>query len=138
MLAGILAFFQAVPALMGGINSFVSHYYDAKVQITAARIGGDVTVAKALVSGVVAEGQTRVAFLHEVGHSKFLMCVIGGFALPIILFNAKVIVWDAMLGLGSTPAIRGQVGEYMHIIIGGIFGTASVMSVGQIFFNRRQ
>lgn len=137
MITAILAFFQAIPAITGGINNFVSTYYDAKVQITAARIGGDVNVAKMLVSGVVAEGQTRIEFLRTISQSYFLMLIVGGFAIPIIAFNAKVIVWDTMLGLGVTPVIKGQVGDYMQTIIAGIFGTASVMGVGHLFFNRR-
>ncbi len=137
MLTGILAFFQAIPALMGGLNSFVAAFYNAKVQITCARIGGDVAVAKALVSGVVAEGQVRVQFLQQVSHSKFLMFLVGGFALPIMLFMAKCIVWDTMLGWGFTPTLHGQVDRWMSTIIYGIFGTGSVMAVGQMFFNRK-
>jgi hypothetical protein len=33
MLTAILAFFQAIPAITGGLNNFVSKYYDAKVEI---------------------------------------------------------------------------------------------------------
>jgi hypothetical protein len=144
MLTAILAFFQAIPAITGGINNFVSKYYDAKVQITAARIGGDVNVAKALVSGVQAEGQTRVEFLKAVSQSKFLMCLVGGFALPWIAYEWKVVLWDNMLCFtlygvyGFTPTIKGVVGEWAGLIIGGIFGTGSVMAVGQMFFNRRE
>lgn len=81
-MTAIIAFIQAIPAIFGGINNFVSKYYDAKVQITTARIGGDKEVAKALVSGVVAEGQTRFEFLRVVSQSKFLMALVGSFALP--------------------------------------------------------
>lgn len=137
MLTGILAFFQAIPALMGGLNNFVSKYYDAKVQITAARIGGDVSVAKQLVTGVVAEGQTRVEFLRVVSQSKFLMFIVGGFAFPWIAFEWKVVIWDTMLGWGSTPAVRGLVADWSGIILAGIFGTGGVMAVGQMFFNRK-
>lgn len=144
MLTAILAFFQAVPALIGGVNNFVSKYYDAKVQITAARIGGDVDVAKALVSGVIAEGSTRVEFLRAVSQSKFLMLLVGGFAVPWIVYQAKVVLWDNIIcfwiygSYGYTPPITGVVGEWAGLIIGGIFGTGSVMAVGQMFFNRRE
>lgn len=144
MITAILAFFQAIPAITGGVNNFVSKYYDAKVQITAARIGGDVDVAKALVSGVVAEGQTRVEFLKAVSQSKFLMLLVGGFALPWVVYEWKVVVWDNFLCFqfygtyGFTPTIKGIVGEWAGLIIGGIFGTGSVMAVGQMFFNRRE
>ena len=144
MLTAILAFFQAIPAITGGINNFVSKYYDAKVQITTARIGGDVNVAKQLVTGVVAEGQTRVEFLRVVSQSKFLMFLVGGFALPWIMYEWKIVTWDNMVCFWvygeacTTPAIKGTVGEWAGVIIGGIFGTGSVMAVGQMFFNRKQ
>lgn len=144
MLTAILAFFQAIPAITGGINNFVSKYYDAKVQITTARIGGDVDIAKALVSGVVAEGGVRVEFLKTVSQSKFLMILVGGFALPWIAYEWKVVLWDNMLCLavygvtGFTPTIKGLVADWAGVILAGIFGTGSVMAVGQMFFNRKQ
>ncbi len=138
MLTAILAFFQAIPAIAGGINNFTNKYYDAKVQITTARVGGDVNVAKQLVTGVVAEGQTRVEFLKVVSQSKFLMFIVGGFALPWIAFEWKVVIWDTMLGLGSTPAVKGLVADWSGIILAGIFGTGGAMAVGQMFFNRKE
>lgn len=143
MLTAILAFIQAIPALAGGVNNFVSHYYDAKVQITAARIGGDVNVARQLVTGVVAEGQTRVEFLKVVSQSPFLMFLIGGFATPWILYEWKVVLWDKIVckwvygDFGFTPPVAGTVGEWAGVIIAGIFGTGGVMAVGHMFFNRK-
>jgi hypothetical protein len=144
MLTAILAFFQAIPAITGGINNFVSKYYDTKVQITTARIGGDTDVAKALVSGVVAEGGVRVEFLKAVSQSKFLMWLVGGFAFPWIIYEWKVVLWDNILCLtiygvtGFTPTIKGLVADWAGVILAGIFGTGSVMAVGQMFFNRRE
>jgi hypothetical protein len=142
MLTGILAFFQVIPAIFGGVNNFVSKYYDAKVQITTARIGGNVEVAKQLVTGIVAEGQVRVEFLRAVSQSKFLMFLVGGFASPWIIYEWKCVVWDNILCkfiysvYGFTPPIEGTVGTWAGVIIAGIFGTGSVMAVGQMFFNR--
>jgi hypothetical protein len=136
MLTPILALFQAIPSITGGINNFVSKYYDAKVQITAARIGGDVDVAKALVSGVVAEGQTRVEFLKAVSQSKFLMFLVGGFALPWIIYEWKAVPFDNIFcpwwyGKACfTPTITGLVADWSGVILAGIFGTGSVMAVG--------
>jgi hypothetical protein len=144
MLTAILAFFQAIPAITGGLNNFVSKYYDAKVQITTARVGGDVEVAKQLVTGVVAEGQNRIEFLKVVSQSKFLMWLVGGFAVPWIVYEWKVVVWDNMICFwifgvyGFTPTIKGLVADWAGLILGGIFGTGSVMAVGQMFFNRRE
>ncbi len=144
MLTAILAFFQAVPAIAGGINNFTNKYYDAKVQITTARIGGDRDVAKQLVTGIVTEGQTRVEFLKAVGQSKFLMFLIGGFAFPWMVYQAKVVLYDNIVShwiygvYGFTPAIGGTVGEWAGVIIAGIFGAGGVMAVGQMYFNRKE
>lgn len=142
MLTAILAFIQAIPAIAGGLNNFVSKYYDAKVQITVARLGVSAEVAKQLVSGIVAEGQVRVSFLQAVAHSPFLMYLVGGFATPWIIYEWKVVVWDKImckwfLGVyGFTPPVDGTVGTWSGIILAGIFGTGSVMAVGQMFFNK--
>lgn len=144
ILTAILAFFQAIPALVNGVEAFTKAYYDAKVKITTARIGGDVDVAKQLVTGVVAEGQTRVEFLRVVSQSKFLMFLVGGFALPWMIYQGKVVLWDNIVCFwiygkyGFTPAIEGTVGAWAGVIIGGIFGTGGVMAIGQMFFNRRE
>lgn len=145
MIAAVLAFFQAIPAITGGITAFTQAYYNAKVQITTARIGGDVNVAKQLVTGIVAEGQTRVAFLQAVGQSKFLMFLVGGFAIPWMAYEWKVVLWDNVIyyvydtGIwGSTPPIKGTVGEWAGLIIGCLFGTGTVMGAGHMFFNRRE
>lgn len=144
IITAILAFFQAIPAITGGITAFTQAYYNAKVQITTARVGGDVSVAKQLVTGVVAEGQVRVEFLKAVSQSKFLMFLVGGFAFPWIVYQAKVVLWDNILAFaifgayGFTPEIKGTVGAWAGVIIAGIFGTGSVMAVGQMFFNRRE
>lgn len=143
MLTAVLAFLQSVPAITGGINNFVSKYYDAKVQIMAARIGGDVSVAGQLVTGIVAEGQTRVSFLNTVSQSPFLMYLVGLFAGPWIIYEWKVVVWDKIvckwvLGeFGFTPPVTGTVGDWAGVIIGGIFGTGGVMAIGHMFFNRK-
>lgn len=139
MLTAILAFFQAIPAITGGVNNFVTRYYDAKVQIVTARVGGNVEVAKALVSGVVAEGQTRVEFLRVVSQSKFLMWLIGSWSAPWIFYQAKVVAWDNILAMailgryGYTPPIEGFVAAWSGVILTGIFGTGGVMAAGALF-----
>lgn len=144
MITAILAFFQAIPSLVHGLEAFQKSYFDAKVKITTARIGGDVEVAKQLVAGVVAEGQTRVEFLRVVSQSKFLMFLVGGFAVPWMVYQGKVVLWDNILcfaiygSYGFTPTITGIVGTWAGVIIAGIFGTGGAMAVGQMFFNRKE
>ena len=144
MISAVIAFFTALPALVNGFEAFTKAHFDAKVKITTARIGGDVTVATQLVTGIVAEGGVRVDFLKAVSQSKFLMFLVGGFAFPWMFYQAKVVMWDKIvckwvLGVyGFTPPVDGSVGEWAGWIIAGIFGTGGVMAAGHMFFNRRE
>jgi hypothetical protein len=49
-----------------------------------------------------------------------------------VLYIAKVVVWDTMLGLGSTPAIKGNVGEWMALIAAFLFGKRGAENVAMI------
>lgn len=42
-------------------------------------------------------------------------------------YLAKVVVWDTMLGLGSTNAIHGAVGEWMGMIMTFFVGRSGVI-----------
>lgn len=138
-MVAFLAFIQAIPAIFGGINNFVDKYYDAKVKLVTARVGGNVEVAKAIVGGVVAEGETRVRFLEAVAKSRFLQVLIMAWSGPWIIYEWKVVVWDNIVHhwiwgvYGFTPEIKGLVGTHAAIILTGIFGTGSVMAVGAMF-----
>lgn len=131
MLTAFLAFLQALPAITGGINNFVSKYYDAKVQITMSQLQCDRDKAVAFLQALSSADATRVSFLQIVAHSPVLMLIVGGFAFPFIFYINKVVVWDICLGWGSTASIRdANVIEWGRAILYGIFGTSSAMVVG--------
>lgn len=47
-------------------------------------------------------------------------------AMAVAIYVTKVIVWDTCFGLGSTPVIRGAVGEWMGAIVMSTFGVGGV------------
>jgi predicted tellurium resistance membrane protein TerC len=49
-----------------------------------------------------------------------------------IAYIAKVVVWDVMLDLGSTPAIKGAVGEWLGLIAMFLFGKRGIENVARI------
>lgn len=53
-------------------------------------------------------------------------------AAPIIVYLWKVIVWDKVLGLGSTDPIGGEVGSWVTVILGAYFGGRSLEKVARI------
>ena len=140
MITGILAFFQAVPAIMGGINNFTSAYFNAKVQLTAARIGGDVTVVQAAMVASGIEQQSRVEGLKVIASSKILLFLVVGFALPFMLYEWRCIVYDIiwMHGTTATDPIKGNLADWGNTIIISLFGSGTAVTMAHMFFNRNK
>ena len=44
-----------------------------------------------------------------------------GFALPFILYVAKVIVWDKIFGWGATDDLSADLWAILYIVLGGYF-----------------
>ena len=54
-------------------------------------------------------------------------------ALPVVIYIWKVIVYDKVLGLGTTDAITGDVGTWAGVIITTYFGGRTIEKVARIF-----
>lgn len=137
MISAILAFFTSLPALVNGFTAFSDKYFDTKVKMLAAKIGGDVEMAKAMLIAEVQNNQTKVGWLSVVAGSPILSFVVVGFAFPFIFYLNKVVVWDICLGLGTTPALKYDLlTNWGGIIISGIFVTTTGVGAVQAWVNR--
>ena len=54
-------------------------------------------------------------------------------AFPLIIYVWKVIVWDKVLGFGTTDPITGMVADWMGMIITAYVGGRSIEKVARIF-----
>jgi hypothetical protein len=54
------------------------------------------------------------------------------FAAAFIIYTWKVVVWDKVLGLGSTPALSGDVAQWAMIVLTAYFGGRSLEKVARI------
>ena len=54
------------------------------------------------------------------------------FALAFIIYLWKVVVWDMVFGLGSTPALKGDVAQWAMIVLTAYFGGRSLEKVARI------
>ena len=54
-------------------------------------------------------------------------------AAPVIIYFWKVIVWDKVLGLGSTDPITGMIADWTGMIITAYVGGRSIEKVARIF-----
>jgi hypothetical protein len=54
----------------------------------------------------------------------------------LVFYVAKVVLYDSILGLGETPAIRGAVGEWLGMVATFYVGTRGAISVASILRRR--
>lgn len=139
----MFSLFGIIAGMIPGISSLVSAittaYFNSKVMITTAKIGGDTAVAQAMLVTQAKLDATRVQGLQVIGGSWVLSFLVVGFALPWIIYEWRVVVWDnvVMLGTTATPAIKGDVAGWASTIIACLFGSGTALTVGHMYFNRK-
>jgi hypothetical protein len=55
------------------------------------------------------------------------------FAFSFIIYVWKVVVWDKVLGLGTTDALSGDVSQWAMMVMTAYFGGRSLEKVARIF-----
>lgn len=151
MISAIIAFFTAIPSIVGGVTAFTTAFYNAKVQITQAKIGGDVEAAKSIVTAAATEQEARVNTLKVVAGSKVLLWVFTLYLVPPGLYRAKIYLIDKLIGPGSFDLLwiwpitwdgntdqlgNGDIGSSDHLIISFMFGSATALALGHMWFTR--
>lgn len=113
------------PIINGAINA-----YKAKLDSgnTSERIAAD-------IAGRELDVERREAEVN----AEYKRALIGRWYEPTqmlgyiaVLYVAKVVVWDIILGLGTTDPIRGAVGEWMGAIIMFLIGKRGFENVARI------
>jgi hypothetical protein len=106
--------------LGGGIPDQLRRAYEAKLNAAndADRIAAEVQIARL---------EARQAS-HSIGGRWITMIQIG-FALPFVLYNAKLVIYDKMLGMGVTDPLSPALYDLQSVIIGFFFVTTTVRAV---------
>lgn len=138
MLSAIMSFLGIIPGLTKFFSFAIGKMFDAQVAIKTAQIGGDVAVATSMVTAEVQAASVRNQTLSTIAGSKVLSFLLVGFSLPWMIDEWKVVVWDTVLKWGTTSPINGEVGSWGHTIIICLFGSATSLTVGHMYFNRKQ
>jgi hypothetical protein len=128
--------------LSSGVGDFIKEFYDSKTAIETARLGGAKDVA-------IAAMQTRVSGLGVIAGSTALTLLVFLFAIPLVGFTWKVVMWDVVIGafqgcsgqasklarcaLFSTDPIHGQVAEWATTIIACLFGSLGGLTLASVF-----
>lgn len=121
-------------SLLGGplINGLINAY-KAKLAATDTqdRVAADLA-AKEIEAAIDARKQASAVIIAEQG--RWYTAIIRPLlAAPVIIYFWKVIVWDKVLGLGTTDAITGMIGDWSGLIITTYVGGRSIEKVARIF-----
>lgn len=71
----------------------------------------------------IAQLQARQAVLLAEQGSWATRWIRPAFALPFVIYDAKIIVWDKVLGLGSTDPLTPEFWQLQMIVFGAYFIT---------------
>lgn len=104
--------------------------YNAKLKAgnTSEKIAADLAAGEiaSQTSEAQAQAQLKIA---EVGHfwepEKLAFYI-------VLVFFAKCIIWDTVLGLGTTPALKGDVSIWAGLVMSFYFGKRTFENVARI------
>lgn len=106
--------------LLGLINplaSIAGKIADARVELAKAETDQEKIHAEERVKALQARRDVMAA---EAG-SRINALIRAGFALPFVIYNAKLVVWDKVLSLGSTDGLSSELFQIEMICIGFYF-----------------
>lgn len=133
----MLAVLGSIPVIGGIVQAIVGAVFDARVRITQAKVGGDRDVAVEIVKTAASEAETAKSRLGIIASNKVLTFLVVGFAIPLLIFWWKIVVYDIVLELGTTDPLRGQAAEWANTIIWFLFGTPTALALGKMWFERK-
>ncbi len=119
--------------LGGPLVSALINAYKAKLAATNTqdRLAVDLAV-KEIEAEIEARKHASAIIIAEQG--RWYTAIIRSLlALPIIIYLWKVIVWDKVLGLGSTDPITGMIADWSGLILTAYVGGRSIEKVARTF-----
>lgn len=141
-MTALLTLLNLIPGISSLVQFIAGKWMDSKVAMYQTRMGVTKEVAISAIQAEAAANNAKIGWLNAIAGSRFLQFIVGGFALPWIVYGNKVVVWDNIIHkffwgtYGFTPPITGMVGEWAGIILGGIFVTSTGMSITTAVLNR--
>jgi len=106
--------------------------YQAKLNANNAseRIAADLAARELAVEARERELATQVTIAEQGRWYTALPRPL--FAFAFIIYVWKVVVWDIVFGLGSTPALSGEVAHWATVVLTAYFGGRSLEKVARI------
>lgn len=137
---GWLASFITAPIIGAFIKPLVDGVlagYQAKLSAENTRDAQAVDLAKKEIEAEIA-ARAAASETIKAEQGWWVTAIIRPlFAIPLALYWMKIIIWDKLLGWGSTDALTGMVGEWAGIIIVAYFIGRPLEKVALVFGRRR-
>ena len=126
-----LASFLTAPVINGVIEAYKARLDAENSQDRAA---ADLA-AKAIAAEIEARKSADALIIAEQG--RWYTAIIRPLlALPVVVFMWKVIVWDKVLGLGTTDALTGDVATWSGAIVTTYVGGRSLEKIAKTIWSR--
>jgi hypothetical protein len=117
--------FLGGPVIKGLIDAYQAKLKAGNVD---SKIAADLAATE--IAAQVAEAQMQAQLkISEIGHPWEPEKV--AFYITLV-FYSKCVVWDTVLGLGTTPALKGDVSAWAGLIISFYFGRRTFENVARI------
>lgn len=127
MLQALLSFFGG-PVITGLIGA-----YKARLDATNTQdhMALDL-LQKEVDAEIAARAEATKVLIAEQGHWYTAM-IRPLFALPFLVFEAKVVIWDKCLGWGTTDALDPNMWNVFMVVVASYFGATAAERVSRIF-----
>lgn len=121
----ILRFF---PGIVNGVLTYLNKKQD--VGLEKYKVDGAVDMAAVAAAVELSRAQAEMVKAEQ-GH-WLTRSVRPAFGWIMVVYFGKVVVYDIVLGLGSTPALKGSIAEWGGVIILGYFAATSAETIARV------
>lgn len=135
----ILGLLSYIPGFLTFATAITNKAFDTKVALYQAKTGAARDVAVAAITAAVTTDQAKAGWIAALAQNPIMMGIVVGFALPPIIYEWKVIVYDnvwAYWGKYYTPAIGGSVADWATTILYGIFLTGGGLGIAHAWLKK--
>jgi hypothetical protein len=125
---------QLLLSFLGGplVNGLLAAYRARIAQLNSQDQMALTLLQKEIDAEIAARAEASKVLLAEQGHWYTAM-IRPLFAIPFIIFEFKVILWDKALHLGSTDALDPNLWSVFQVVVGAYFGATAIERVSRIF-----
>jgi hypothetical protein len=113
------------PVIKGLIDAYNLHL---RAETTDAKTAADLAAREIVAQQIEMQAITQLK-VAEIGHpwepEKLAFYV-------VLVFFAKCVVWDTVIGLGTTPPLKGDVSMWAGLVMSFYFGKRTFENVARI------